>query len=96
MNKTELIAQVAETAGLSKPDAANAIDATFKVIEETLKSGDDVRIVGFGSFQVSERKESMRRNPSTGKQMPVPAKRVPKFKPGKLLKEAVDYEENRK
>lgn len=92
MNKTELIARVAEVSGLSKPDAGSAIDATFQVIEETLKAGDDVRVVGFGSFQVSERKASMRRNPATGEQMSVDAKRVPKFKPGKLLKEAVDYE----
>jgi len=90
MNKTELIANVAEAANLSKADAAGAIDATFSAIESALQKGEEVRIIGFGSFQVSSRKESVRRNPSTGKPMTVPAAKVPKFKAGKALREAVN------
>ncbi len=90
MNKSELIARVAEAASLSKSDAADAVDATFRAIESALKEGDDVRIVGFGSFMVTRREASMRRNPATGKQMKVPATNVPKFKAGKALKEAVN------
>ena len=90
MNKTELIANVADAAKISKTDAADAIEATFTTIENALKGGDEVRIIGFGSFQVANRKESVRRNPSTGKPMTVPAAKVPKFKAGKALREAVN------
>jgi DNA-binding protein HU-beta len=90
MNKTELIANVAEEAKISKTDAAEAIEATFSAIEKALKSGEEVRIIGFGSFQVSDRAESTRRNPSTGKPMTVPAARVPKFKAGKALRDALN------
>ncbi len=90
MNKTELVAAVAEEANISKTDAADAIEATFSTIEKTLKGGNEVRIIGFGSFQVANRKESIRRNPSTGKPMTVPAAKVPKFKAGKALREAVN------
>jgi len=90
MNKTELINSVAESAKMSKTDAAEAIEATFATIENALKSGEEVRIIGFGSFQVANRAESVRRNPSTGKPMTVPAARVPKFKAGKALREAVN------
>ena len=90
MNKTELIASVAEETNMSKADAAEAVEATFAVIERSLKNGDEVRIIGFGSFQVADRKESVRRNPSTGKPMTVAAAKVPKFKAGKALREAVN------
>lgn len=90
MNKTELIAQVAEEANLSKEAAAEAVDATFANIASALRSGDDVRIVGFGNFQVTQRKASMGRNPRTGEAIHIPASRVPKFRAGKALKEAVN------
>ena len=90
MNKTDLINNVAEEAKISKTDAAEAIEATFNAIEKALKSGDEVRIIGFGSFQVADRAESVRRNPSTGEPMTVPAARVPKFKAGKALRDAVN------
>lgn len=90
MNKTELIANVAEEAKISKTDAAEAIEATFSAIEKALKSGQEVRIIGFGSFQVADRAESVRRNPHTGKPMTVPAARVPKFKAGKALRDALN------
>ena len=90
MNKTDLISKVADEANMTKSDAAEAVEATFKTIESALKGGDDVRIIGFGSFQVSHRKAATRRNPATGKPMQVPASRVPKFKAGKALKEAVN------
>ncbi len=67
MNKTELVAAVAEEANMSKTDAAEAVEATFATIEKTLQGGGEVRIIGFGSFQVANRKESIRRNPSTAR-----------------------------
>ena len=89
MNKTELIAAVAEAADMSKTDAAEAVDATFSAITKAMKSGDEVRIIGFGNFVVTYRPAAVRRNPSTQKPMEIPAMMVPKFKPGKTLKEAV-------
>ncbi len=92
MNKTELVAAIAEKTGLSKADTTVTVDALFSTIQDELASGEEgaVRIIGFGSFQVSNRKASTRRNPSTGKTMEVPACKVPKFKAGKSLKEAVN------
>ena len=90
MNKNDLIARVAEEAGLTKGAAAEAIEATFKTITQTLQSGDDVRIVGFGNFQVTKRAASTGRNPRTGEPMQIAASNVPKFKAGKALKDAVN------
>lgn len=90
MNKNELIAQVAETAELSKVDAARAVDAVFDSIAAVLKSGDEVRLVGFGTFLVTARAASEGRNPRTGETIKIPASKQPKFKPGKGLKDAVN------
>ncbi len=90
MNKTELISRVAEKADLSKEAAAEAVDATFAQITSALQGGDEVRIVGFGNFQVTERKASTGRNPRTGDPIQIPASKVPKFRAGKALKDAVN------
>ncbi len=90
MNKNDLIAAVASASGLSKADAAQAVDATFSQITSTLKGGGEVRLVGFGTFSVSRRRASQGRNPQTGAPIQIPASTVPKFKPGKSLKEAVN------
>ena len=85
MNKTELIAQVAEKTGLSKKDSELAVNASLETITETL-----IQLVGFGAFDVKERGVRMGRNPKTKKEIEIPASRVPQFKAGKALKEAVD------
>ncbi|WP_425452721.1 HU family DNA-binding protein [Ammoniphilus oxalaticus] len=89
MNKTELIAYVAETAELTKKDASRAVDAVFGAIEETLKTGDKVQLIGFGNFEVRERAARKGRNPQTGEEIEIAASKVPAFKPGKSLKDAV-------
>jgi nucleoid DNA-binding protein len=88
VNKAELVAHVAKESDLSKDAAEKAVDATFKNIEKALRGGDTVRIVGFGNFQVAQRKASTGRNPRTGAEVKIPASRVPKFRAGKALKEA--------
>ncbi|HET7211382.1 MAG TPA: HU family DNA-binding protein [Methyloceanibacter sp.] len=88
MNKAELIAHVAKDSDLSKDAAEKAVDAMFRNIERALRGGDTVRIVGFGNFQVAQRKASIGRNPRTGAEVHIPASRVPKFRAGKALKEA--------
>jgi DNA-binding protein HU-beta len=89
MNKSELVAAVAGISGLTKGDAEIAIEATFASITESLKSGNDVRLVGFGTFVVVDRPETEGRNPRTGEKLTIAATRVPKFRAGKQLKEAV-------
>ena len=89
MNKTELIAQVAEKTGLSKKDSELAVNASLETTE-TLIQGEKVQLVGFGAFDVKERGVRMGRNPKTKKEIEIPASRVPQFKAGKALKEAVD------
>ena len=93
MTKTELVDQVAARTNLSKKDAAAAVDAVFSTISESLARGEKVQLIGFGSFEVRERAERIGRNPQTGADMTIPAKKVPAFKPGKQLKDSV---ENRK
>lgn len=90
MNKNDLIAVAAEKAGITKADAASAVDAVFDAIEGTLRDGSEVRLVGFGTFSVSHRKATKGRNPATGAEIDIAATNVPKFKPGKQLKEAVN------
>jgi DNA-binding protein HU-beta len=90
MNKQELVGVVAEHTGLAKADAVKAVDAVFEAITNELKSGGDVRLVGFGTFSVSKRKASTGRNPRTGEPMQVPESTQPKFKAGKGLKDAVN------
>ncbi|MCK5273297.1 MAG: HU family DNA-binding protein [Alphaproteobacteria bacterium] len=90
MNKNDLISSVAADSGLSKADATKAVDAVFDSIEKSLKSGNEVRLVGFGTFSVADRKASTGRNPRTGESIQIPASKQPKFKAGKGLKEAVN------
>lgn len=89
MNKNDLVSKVADTANLSKVDAAKAVEAVFDSISGALQNKDDVRLVGFGTFCVAERKATEGRNPRTGEKIQIAAKSVPKFKPGKDLKESV-------
>ncbi len=88
VNKAELVANVAKDSELSKDAAVKAVDALFSNIEKALRNGDTVRVVGFGNFQVVDRKASIGRNPRTGEAVQIPASRVPKFRAGKALKEA--------
>ncbi|MCM8730343.1 HU family DNA-binding protein [Hephaestia sp. GCM10023244] len=90
MNKQELIGAVADASGLSKGDASKAVEAVFESISGALKKGDEVRLVGFGTFSVSKRKASTGRNPRTGEPMTIKASTQPKFKAGKGLKDAVN------
>ena len=89
MNKTELIAAVAEKTGLSKKDSEKAVNAAFDTITEALAAGDKVQLVGFGAFEVKERGARIGRNPKTKEEIEIPATRVPVFKAGKVLKDAV-------
>lgn len=90
MKKVELVEAVAEAAGLTKADATRAIDATFEVITEALKSGDKVPLVGFGTFAVSQRAAREGRNPKTGATVQIAARNAVTFKPGSALKDAVN------
>ncbi|RMB08846.1 DNA-binding protein HU-beta [Eilatimonas milleporae] len=90
MNKNDLVAKVSESADLSKADAVKAVDAVFDAITSALSGGDDVRLVGFGTFLVAERAASKGRNPRTGAEIDIPASKQPKFKAGKGLKDAVN------
>ena len=90
MNKTELVAAVAEQAGLSKKDAEAAVKAFTDVVAEALKAGDRIQLVGFGTFEVSERAAREGRNPRTGETMTIEASKTPKFKAGKALKDLVN------
>ena len=90
MNKAELIAQVAVKTGLSKKDSEKAVNAALSTITASLEAGEKVQLVGFGVFDVKERGSRMGRNPKTKKEIEIPASRVPQFKAGKALKEAVD------
>ncbi len=90
MNKNDLVAAVAEATDLSKADAGKAVDAVFESITAALKGGDEVRLVGFGTFAVTRRAASEGRNPRTGEKIQIPASNQPKFKAGKGLKDAVN------
>lgn len=90
MNKTELVAAVAEQAGLSRKDAEAAVKAFTDVVADALKNGDKIQLVGFGTFEVSERAAREGRNPKSGEVMNIPASKTPKFKAGKALKDMVN------
>ena len=90
MNKTELISAIAEKAELSKKDADKALKAFTDVVAEELKKGEKVQLVGFGTFEVSERAAREGRNPQTGETMKIAASKAPKFKAGKALKDALN------
>ncbi|GGF87887.1 HU family DNA-binding protein [Paenibacillus abyssi] len=89
MNKTDLIAKVAESTELSKKDATKAVDAVFDAISDALQSGEKVQLVGFGNFEVRERSARKGRNPQTGEEIEIAASKMPAFKPGKSLKDLV-------
>ncbi len=89
MNKTELISQIADSADISKKEAGAALQSFMDAITDTMKKGDKLQLVGFGTFSVTERSARTCRNPQTGKQMEVAAKKVVKFKVGKQLSDAV-------
>ena len=89
MSKTEFVDKVAATAGLSKKDAASAVDAVLKTIEDTLKGGGEVTFTGFGKFHVADRGAREGRNPRTGESMQIAASRVPRFTAGSGLKKSV-------
>lgn len=90
MNKTELIAAVAERAELTKKDAEKVLKAFTDVVAEELKKGEKIQLVGFGTFEVSERAAREGRNPQTGETMTIEASKSPKFKAGKALKDVVN------
>ena len=89
MNKSELIARVAETCNITKKDAAGAVDAVLDTITESLKAGEKVQLIGFGNFEVRDRAARKGRNPQTGEEIQIAASKVPAFKPGKALKDLV-------
>ncbi len=90
MNKTELVAAIAEKAELSKKDSEKALKAFTDVVTEQLKGGEKIQLVGFGTFEVSKRAARTGKNPQTGKAIKIPASNAPKFKAGKGLKDAVN------
>jgi DNA-binding protein HU-beta len=90
MNKQDLIAAAADLAGLTKTDAGKAVDAVFDTITKALKGGDEVRLVGFGTFSVTTRKAGKGRNPRTGEEIKLESSNTPKFRAGKVLKDAVN------
>jgi len=89
MNKSELIEAIAETADLTKSDAGRALDAVLEAITDALKNDDTVSLVGFGSFGVKKRAERQGRNPQTGEPITIKAAKIPSFKAGKALKDAL-------
>ncbi len=91
MNKNDLIAEVAEATGLTKADATKAVDSVLDSITAALKKGNEVRLVGFGTFTVAKRAASEGRNPRTGEKIKIPASKRPKFSAGKALKDAVNH-----
>ena len=90
MNKTELIAAIADQAELSKKDSEKALKAFIDVVSEELKKGEKIQLVGFGTFEVSERAARTGRNPQTGAEMTIAASKAPKFKAGKALKDSLN------
>lgn len=90
MHKPELVSQIAEKTGLTSKDASKAVDALVSIISDELKKGEKVQLVGFGTFEVSERASREGRNPSTGATMTIPSSKSPKFKAGKALKDFIN------
>lgn len=90
MNKSQLIAKIAEKSELNPKDAGKALDGLTQAVSDALANGEDVTLVGFGTFKVTERKAKKGRNPATGEAIQIPAKKAPIFKAGKALKDAVN------
>jgi len=91
VNKNDLVSVVADKTGLSKADSTGAVDSVFDAVTDALRGGGEVRLVGFGTFSVSQRRASEGRNPRTGEKIQIPASKQPKFKAGKGLKDAVNH-----
>ena len=89
MNKSQLIDAIADKANLTKADASRALDAFIDTVTDALKKGDNITLIGFGTFAVKERQERQGRNPRTGEPMTIKAAKIPAFKAGKTLKDAV-------
>jgi len=89
LNKTELVEEVAVKLGMTKKDVEKTVNAFLQTVEESLKAGEKVQLIGFGTFEVRERQARKGRNPQTGDEIDIPAARVPAFKAGKTLKEAL-------
>lgn len=89
MSKAELVEQIAEQTGMTKAEAERAVNSFINVVTSTLKGGEDVTLVGFGTFTTSERAERQGRNPQTGETITIAARKVVKFKPGKALKDEI-------
>jgi len=89
LNKTDLVAQVASKANMTKKDVEKVLNTLFATIEEALKDGSKVQLVGFGTFEVRERQARKGRNPQTGEEIEIPATRIPAFRAGKALKDAI-------
>jgi DNA-binding protein HU-beta len=90
MNKGELVTKIAKETGTTKLDTEKVLNGFMEVVKETLKNGDKISLIGFGTFETSERSARKGRNPQNGKEIDIPAKTVPKFKAGKTLKDAVN------
>ena len=90
MNKKDLVAKLAEDAGTTKKDAEAVLNSFMDTVGEVLANGDKISLVGFGTFETSERSARKGRNPQTGKEIDIPAKTLPKFKAGKSLKDKID------
>ena len=90
MNKNDFVAAVAAKGDMSKSDATKAVDTVIEVVTKALKKGDDVRLVGFGTFYVTKRAQSKGRNPRTGEPITIKASKLPKFKAGKALKDEIN------
>jgi|TARA_R110000772_G_scaffold263791_1_gene383794 DNA-binding protein HU-beta len=90
VNKNDLVAAVADISGLGKAEAGKSVDAVLEAVSKALSGGDEVRLVGFGTFSVADRKASEGRNPRTGETIKIPASKQPKFKAGKALKDTVN------
>lgn len=90
MNRSELISSIADKSGLTKKDSEKALAAFIESVEEQLKAGEKIQLVGFGTFEVTERAARTGKNPQTGKEIKIPASKAPKFKAGKALKDLVN------
>lgn len=90
MTRTELVANVAEKSGITKKDADKVLSAVFESIKQALVEGDKVQVIGFGTFEIRNRSARKGRNPQTGEEIDIPASKLPSFKAGKALKEAVN------
>lgn len=89
MNKNELIEELSDKTGFTKSDTQKFLNAYIEAIQKALRKGNEVQLVGFGTFKVTKRKARTGRNPQTGKELKIPAKKVPSFRPGKALKDSV-------